>query len=71
MPTFQVYSLARYKKCKTNIAIPRERNPSKKQEKLKGYMEGDPNTCSRKEAHREREREREETTQERLGPLIY
>lgn len=31
LPTF--HGLARYKKCKTNTAIPRERGPSKKQEK--------------------------------------
>ena len=33
LPTFQEYGLARYRKCKTNIAIPKERGPSKKQEK--------------------------------------
>ena len=33
LPTFQEYGLARYRKCKTNIAIPKECGPSKKQEK--------------------------------------
>ena len=33
LPTFQEFGLARYRKCKTNIAIPKERGPSKKQEK--------------------------------------
>ena len=50
LPTFQRYGLARYRKCKSNIATPRECDPSKKQENKKGYMEGDPNTCSREEA---------------------
>ena len=49
-PTFQRYGPARYGKCKSNIAIPRECDPSKKQENKKGYMEGDPNTCFREEA---------------------
>ena len=40
----------RYKKCKTDIAILRERNPSKEQENKMGYMEEDPNTCSKEEA---------------------
>ena len=50
LPTFQRYGLARYRKCKSNIAIPRECDPSKKQENKKGYMEGDPNTCFKEEA---------------------
>ena len=29
LPTFQGYGPVRYRKCKTDIAIPRERNPSK------------------------------------------
>ena len=33
LPTFQGYDLARYKKCKIDIAIPRECGPSKKQER--------------------------------------
>ena len=46
---FQRYGPVRYKKCKIDIAIPRECGPSKEQENKKGYMEGDPNTCSREE----------------------
>ena len=42
LPTFQGYGPARYKKCKTNIAIPREHGGSKEQEKLKVQMEGEP-----------------------------
>ena len=38
LPTSQGYSRARYRKCKTNIAIPRECDLSKEQED-KGYME--------------------------------
>ena len=30
---FQGYGLARYRKCKTDIAIPREHDPRKEQEK--------------------------------------
>ena len=33
LPTFQVYGPIRYRKCKTDIVIPRERGPSKEQEK--------------------------------------
>ena len=33
LPTSQGYGLTRYRKCKTNIDITKERNPSKKQEK--------------------------------------
>ena len=33
LPTFQVYGPIRYRKCKTDIAIPRERGPSEEQEK--------------------------------------
>ena len=33
LPTFQGYDLARYKKCKIDIAIPRECGPSKEQER--------------------------------------
>ena len=33
LPTFQGYGLARYRKCKTDIAIPMERGPSKVQER--------------------------------------
>ena len=57
LPMFQGYGLVRYKKCKIDIAIPRECGPSKEQENKKGYMEGDPNTCSREETQRERDRE--------------
>ena len=46
---FQGYGLARYRKCKTNIAIPRERAQARNG-KSKGYKErGNPNTCSREE----------------------
>ena len=47
---FQGYGPLSYRKCKTNIAIPREYGPYKKHEKLGGYMEGDPNTFSREKA---------------------
>ena len=50
LPMFQGYGPVRYRKCKTDIVIPRERGPSKEQENKMGYMEGDPNTCSREEA---------------------
>ena len=51
LPTFQGYGLARYRKCKTDIAMPRERGPGKEQEKIKWYKErGNPNTCSREKA---------------------
>ena len=40
MPTFQRYFLARYRKCKTDIAIPRKCGPSKEQENKREYMEG-------------------------------
>ena len=33
LPMFQGYGLARYKKCKTDIATPKECGPSKEQEK--------------------------------------
>ena len=33
LPTFQGYDTARYRKCKTNITIPRECNPSMEQER--------------------------------------
>ena len=33
LPTFQEYDPTRYRKCKTDITIPRERGPSKEQEK--------------------------------------
>ena len=50
LPTFQGYGPARYKKCKTDIVIPKECGPSKDQE-YKGYKErGSPNTCSKEEA---------------------
>ena len=49
LPMFQGYGPTRYRKCKTNIAIPKERGLSKKQENKRGYMEGDFNTCSREE----------------------
>ena len=49
LPMLQGYGLVRYRKCKTDIAIPRERGPSKEQENKRGYMEGDPNIGSREE----------------------
>ena len=43
LPKFQGCGLARYKKCKIDIAIPREHGPSKKQEKkVKGVHGGGP-----------------------------
>ena len=33
LPTFQEYGRERYKKCKSNIATPKERGPSKAQER--------------------------------------
>ena len=33
LPTFQVYGPIKYRKCKTDIAIPRECGPSEEQEK--------------------------------------
>ena len=50
LPTFQGYGPERYKKCKSDIAIPKERGLSKKQENKRRYTEGDPNTYSREEA---------------------
>jgi len=47
---FQGYSLARYRIFKTDIAILREHDPGKEQKNKKGYMERDPNTCSREKA---------------------
>ena len=40
LPTFQGYGSARYKKCITDIAIPRECNPSKGQENKSGTWMG-------------------------------
>ena len=40
MLTFQGYGLARYRKCKTYITIPRERSLSKELEKIKGTRRG-------------------------------
>ena len=65
LPTFQVYGPTRYRKCKTDIVIPRERGRSKEQEK-KWYGErGNPNTCSKEKAKRKR---KEKTTQEGMAP---
>ena len=65
LPTFQVYGPTRYRKCKIDIVIPRERGPSKEQEK-KWYRErGNPNTSSKEKAKRKR---KEKTTQEGLAP---
>ena len=51
LPTFQGYGPARYRKCKTDIVIPRKHSPSKEQEKGKReYMKGDPNIYFREEA---------------------
>ena len=50
LPMFQGYVPVRYRKYKTDIAIPRERGLSKKQENKRRYTEGDPNTYSREEA---------------------
>ena len=50
LPTFQGYGPTRYRKCKIDITIPRERGTSKEQENKRGYMDGDPNTCSKEEA---------------------
>jgi len=55
---FQGYGPTRYRKCKKDITIPRERGPIKEEEKLKGYKErGNPNTRYR-ERGLERVRER-------------
>ena len=40
LPTFQWYGPVRYRKCKTDIAIPREHDPSKEQENQKGTRRG-------------------------------
>ena len=50
LPTFQGYGPEKYKKCKSDIAIPKEHGLSKKQENKRRYTEGDPNTYSREEA---------------------
>ena len=42
LPTFQRYGLARYKKCKTDIVIPKECDPSKEQEKERVQGESEP-----------------------------
>ena len=47
---FQGYGLTRYRKCKTDIAIPKEHDPSREGENKRGYMDGDPNTCFKEEA---------------------
>ena len=47
---FQGYGPTRYRKCKTDITRLRECGPSKKQECKRGYLEGNPNICSREEA---------------------
>ena len=60
LPTFQGYGLARYMKCKTDIAIPRERGPIKEQEKLKGTRRG--GTPIHALEKRLRERGKEKTT---------
>ena len=54
---FQGYGLARYKKCKTNIAILKECGPSKKQENKRGTWRG---TLIHALEKRLRERERED-----------
>ena len=50
LPTFQGYGPVRYRKCKIDIDILREHGPSKEQENKRGYIGGDPNTCSREKA---------------------
>ena len=56
LPTFQEYRPVRYRKCKTDITIPRECGLSKERED-KGYMErGTLIHCSKEEAKREEER---------------
>ena len=42
LPTFQGYGQARYKKCKTDIVIPKECDPSKEQEKERVQGESEP-----------------------------
>ena len=60
LPTFQRYGPTRYKKCKTDIVIPRECGPSKEQEKGKrGTSRGILIHALEK---RLRKRDREETT---------
>ena len=55
--TSQGYSPVRYRKCKTNNAIPRECSPGKVQEKIKGTWRGRTLMhCSREGAKREGER---------------
>ena len=82
LSTFQGYGPARYRKCKTNIAIPRECGPSKEQEKGKGgtWRGTLIHALDKRLREREREREREEEEEEEeeegnhLGgasPLIY
>ena len=57
LPMFQGYGLVRYKKCKIDIAIPRECGPSKEQEnKKKGTWRG---TLIHALEKRLRERDRE------------
>ena len=41
LSTFQRYGPVRYRKCKTDIAIPRERGSSKEQEKQRVQEEGE------------------------------
>ena len=68
LPTFQGCSPVRYRKCKSDIAIPRERDPSKKQENKRGIWRG---TLIHALEKRLREREKEKTALEGLSPLIY
>ena len=42
LPTFQGYDPTRYKKCKTNIIISKERGPSKEQERERVQVKGEP-----------------------------
>ena len=65
----QGYVLVRYRKCKTDIAIPIIHGSSKEQKKIKGTRRG--GTLIHALEKRLREREKEKTTQEGLGPIIY
>ena len=69
MPTFQGYGSARYRKCKIDIVMTRERGPRKEQEKVKGTKRGE--TLIHALEKRLKEREKEKTTLEGLRPLIY
>ena len=60
MPTFQVYSLARYKKCKTNIPYPGNATQAKSRKSKRDTWRGTLiHALEKRLIERERERERE------------